>query len=352
MIREQLPDAIVFDLLDADVYGDLLRRPRLLGERTQGSEQVVVIDEIQKLPLLLDEVHRLIELENRTFLLTGSSARKLKHGGANLLAGRAWTASLFPLTYNEIEDFDLSRYVNHGGLPQVYDSEYPREELNSYVNTYLKEEIQSEAVTRNLRAFSQFLDAIALSNGEELNYESFSSDCQVSAGTLRNYVQILEDTLLGFRLPGYTKTRKRKAISRAKHYLFDIGVTNSLCRRGKVEQKSELFGRVFEHFIILEARAYLSYSRSNLTMSYWRSTSQFEVNLILGNEIAIEVKATDLVQNKHLKGLRAFKEEKIASRYIVVSQDSSRRVTEDGVEILPWRKFLEQLWEGQIVSDP
>jgi len=349
LINRQLPDARVYDLLDYEVYRALLKRPKIIEEESIDPDQIIVIDEIQKIPGILDEVQRLITKRASRFLLTGSSARKLKRGGGNLLAGRAWVADLFPLTFNEISDFDLLTYLNRGGLPQVYTSEDPEEELEQYVGTYLREEIQAEAVTRNIQAFSEFLDAIALSNGQEVNYEALSSDCQVAPTTLKNYFQILEDTLLGFRLPGFTKTKKRKPISRAKHYLFDFGVTNRLCQRGEIKEKSELFGISFEHFIVLEVRAFLSYSRKRKKMAYWRSTSQFEVDLIVGSETAIEIKGSALVQDKHLKGLRALMEEQILKRYIVVSLDSDKRTTTDSIEILPWKEFLTQLWAGQIV---
>ncbi len=349
LISQQLPLAKTYDLLDAEIFNRLLKRPKILEEELTDSNQVVVIDEIQKLPSLLDEVHRLIEKRGVKFLLTGSSARKLKRGGANLLAGRAWVASLFPLTSREIHDFDLLNYLNQGGLPSVYNKPYAKEELLSYVGTYLKEEIQAEAITKNIQAFAEFLDIIALSNGKEINYERLSSDCQVSPTTLKNYIDILEDTLIGFRLPGYLKTKKRKSISRAKHYLFDIGITNTLCNRGEIKSKSELFGEAFEHFILLETRAFLSYERKNIPMSYWRSTSQHEVDLLLGDSVAIEIKASHLVTEKHCSGLRALQEEGIHKRYIIVSNDLNPRKTSDNIEILPWQIFLEQLWAGLII---
>ena len=297
----------------------------------------------------LDEVHRLIHSKQCTFLLTGSSARKLKRSGVNLLAGRAWWASLFPLVSAEIPDFNLITYLNHGGLPQIYNSPHPQEELTAYTALYLREEIQHEALTRKIEAFSEFLDAIAFSNGQEINYEGFANDLQISPGTLRNYIQILSDTLLGFSLPGFTQTKKRKAVRRFKYYLFDLGVTNTLCRRGEIKEKSELFGKAFEHFIILELRAYLSYRRKNHPMTYWRSTSQFEVDFIIGNKIAIEVKSTDLIQNSHLKGLRALKEEGLIEAYAVVSLDPSTRKTEDSITIFPWQVFLQKLWQDEIL---
>jgi uncharacterized protein len=350
LIKTQLKGAKIYDLLDAEIYNRLLRRPKILEEEIEDLKQIIVIDEVQKLPHILDEVHRLIAEKNVRFLLTGSSARKLKRGGANLLAGRAWEAQLFSLSSIEIKNFDLLRYLNRGGLPQVYHSNDYQEELNSYVHTYLREEIQAEAVTRNVQAFAEFLDTIALSNGQEINYQSLASDCQVSTSTLKNYLQILTDTLLGFHLPGFSKTKKRKAINRSKFYLFDVGVTNQLCQRGEIKPKSELFGSAFEHFIITEMRSALSYFRSQKKMSYWRSTSQFEVDLLVGQDLAIEIKSTDLVQDKHLKGLRALKEEGLFKNYLVVSLDPSQRKTSDGIEVLPWQVFLKRLWEKKLLS--
>ena len=350
LIARQLPDAQVYDLLDADVFGRLARRPRLLEEEHQQG-RVVAIDEIQKLPSLLDEVHRLIEGRGMRFLLTGSSARKLKRGASNLLAGRAWEARLFPLTSHEIgPDFDLAYYLSYGGLPSVYGSDHAAEELASYASLYLREEVQAEALTRNVPAFARFLDVIALANGEELNFQSLASDCGVSPATLKTYVEILADTMLGFSLPGYTKTEKRKAIVRSKHYLFDVGVTGALTGRGIVAPRSELFGRAFEHFIIQEVRAALSYERSTTPLCYWRSLSKMEVDLVLGDELAVEIKSTDLVSGKHLRGLRALREEGLQRRYLVVSLDPTRRTLEDGIEIWPWREFLNALWGGELLQ--
>lgn len=351
LIHQQLPEAKIFDLLDNDVYRSLLKRPKIIEEECNDPNQIIVIDEVQKLPLILDEVHRLIHKKKLRFLLTGSSARKLKRGSANLLAGRVWRAGLHPLIYKEIPDFDLLTYLNNGGLPHVYGSPDSYEELESYVSMYLREEIQAEALTRNIQAFAEFLDAIALSNGQEINYESLASDCQVAPGTLKNYIQVLEDTMLGFRLPGYKKTKKRKATTRAKHYLFDLGVTNNLCQRGEIKEKSELFGAAFEHFIILEVRAYLSYTRKRDKLHYWRSTSKMEVDLIIGNEIAIEIKSSSLIQDKHLKGLRALMEEGILKKFIIVSLDRERRLTNDGIEILPWKLFLDRLWNDNLPDE-
>ena len=350
LIGRTLPKAKVYDLLDSETHIKLLKKPRLLEEEGKATKhKIIVIDEIQKQPSLLDEVHRLIQKTNQRFLLTGSSARKLKRGGVNLLAGRAWRAELFPLTWFEISNFNLIRYLNRGGLPPIYDSSDYQEELDNYVRLYLREEVQNESWTRNVPAFAEFLDAIALSNGQEINYEGFARDLQVSPGTLKNYIEILNDTLLGFYLPSFVKTKKRKAITRSKYYLFDIGVTNALCQRGEIKKNSELFGKAFEHFIVLEVRAFLSYFRKRLQMAYWRSTSQMEVDLIVSPALAMEIKAVSLVQDRHIKGLRALKEEGLLKKYIVVSLDKEERRTRDNIHILPWRIFLTRLWKNQII---
>lgn len=350
LIQDQLPGVVSYDLLDAEIFQSLVKRPKIIEERylANSTEQIIVIDEIQKLPSLLDEVHRLLNKYELKFLLTGSSARKIKRGGANLLAGRAWQAELYPLVYHEIPNFDLNIYLNTGGLPQIYSNALASEELRSYVSTYLQEEIYQEALTRNLNSFSKLLDVIALTNGQEINYQSLASDCGVSPMTLKNYLEILSDTLIGFQLPGYTKTKKRKGINRAKHYLFDIGITNQLCQRGKINPKSELFGSAFEHFIILEVRAWNSYFRRYANLSYWRSTSKMEVDLIIGDNLAIEIKSTELVQDRHLKGLRALKEEGLIENYLIISQDPERRITDDGIQIMPWEAFLKLLWNNDL----
>ncbi len=346
LVKRQCRGARIIDLLDAPVFSDLLRNPQLIGEYASG---LIVIDEIQKLPSLLDEVHRLMESKrNNKFLLTGSSARKLKRGSANLLAGRAWWAELFPLTFNEIDDFDLLTYLNTGGLPAIYGSSNATEELRAYSALYLKEEVQQEALTRKIASFAEFLELIALCVGEELNYQSLSSDLGVAVNSIKNFIEVLEDTLIGFSLAAYTKTKKRKAITRSKFYLFDVGVANYLAKRGQIFAGSELFGKAFEHFIIQEVRAYLSYARRDLAISYWRSTSKFEVDLIVGNEYALEIKATKLVQDKHLKGLRAFKEEQLIKQFAAISLDRDERVTHDAIKILPWKTFLRRMWVGEL----
>jgi predicted AAA+ superfamily ATPase len=337
--------------LDDQTYRNLLRQPNLLAEAITDPKQIVVIDEIQRIPDLLNEVQRLLFQKKGRFLLTGSSARKLKHGAANLLGGRAWEANLFPLTSAEIHEFSLLQLLNRGGLPEIYQSQDFKKDLASYVSLYLQQEIKAEALTRNVQGFSEFLDLAAHSNGNEINYESFAADCQVSTSTIKNYFQILEDTLIGFRVRGFTKTRKRKAISRAKHYLFDLGVTNALSKRWIEDLDSANFGQAFEHFIALELRAYLKYRDSTKELNYWRSVSKIEVDFVVHDDAAIEVKATHTAADKHLRSLRALKEENLFRRHILVSRDDMKRITPDGIEIYPYHLFLKELWSGQILSD-
>jgi uncharacterized protein len=346
----QFPRAKYYDLLDARVFGKLLRSPHLLEEETEAS-QLVIVDEVQKLPQLLDEVHRLIFKRNQKFILTGSSARKLKRGGANLLAGRALWKSMFPFTFKELQaakKFDLEKYLLHGGLPQIYNQIHAEQDLRNYTDLYLKEEIQAESFTRNLSGFAGLLDALAISNGQEINLASLASDTGIQARTISNYIEILEDTLLGFALPVYQKTKKRKATARSKFYFFDLGIVNSLSQNFSLPPGSDLFGRAFEHFILLEVRAYLSYFQKIEELSYWRTSAGFEVDIVVGNKLAIEVKSSSQVAPKHFKGLRAFAEEKLPHRLIVVSMDSNKRVTEDGIEIYPWKEFLNSIWNGEL----
>lgn len=351
LIEEQLAKAdgrvMVFDLLDDETYQQLIRRPKVIEERIKTETRIIVIDEIQRISKLLNEVHRLLRKTGIRFLLTGSSARKLRHGGSNLLGGRAWEAHLYPLCSQEIPSFNLLKYLNVGGLPHVYPSANPRQELKHYTNLYLREEIVAEALVRKLDDFVRFLDVIALNNGEELHYQGLSNDSGAGAKTIQNYVGILQDTLIGFTVPAFTKTKKRKAIERAKFYMFDIGVTNILAGRGEILEKSELYGKALEHFIAREIKTYLSYRALSEELMYWRSTSRMEVDFVVGNKLAVEVKATSMVQPGHLKGLKTLKEEGLIRDYIVVSNDPEERRVE-GIRILPIPKFLSLLWNDRL----
>lgn len=358
LLKTIYPDAQRYDLLLSDQYQRLLLQPSLIREEClaidlKGENQIspIIVDEVQKIPILLDEIHWLIENRKLRFILCGSSARKVKRGRGNLLGGRAVRYELQPLVYPEIPDFSLERALNAGLLPRHYQSKSPQQLLQAYVGDYLKEEIAAEALTRNIPAFSRFLQIAALTNGELTNYNNIASECGVSAPTVKEYFNILEDTLIGRMLPAFRKRAKRRLIGAPKFFFFDIGIVAHLTRRGKVEPGSELFGRAFEHLIYMELNAHSGYSEINYPIAYWKTASGFEVDFVLGDhEIAIEIKGTDMVTNKHMKGIRAFKEEYHARSYIVVSMDTNPRRTEDGVEILPWHVFLDRLWDNDIIG--
>ncbi|MGE3919365.1 MAG: ATP-binding protein [Gammaproteobacteria bacterium] len=351
LIEKQFPENICkIDLLESDMYLRLSSNPGILESIIMGCDEPskVIIDEIQLIPNLLNEIHRLIEKRKINFLLTGSSARKLKTHHVNLLGGRARQAELFPLVYSEVPNFDLNRYMQFGGLPMIYQSSEPIEDLHAYVNTYLKEEIQAEALVRQLPSFIRFLKYSALTSGEMLNFSNISNDAGVPASTVREYYAILEDTFIGFMLPGWTKSIKRKPIIKSKFYYFDIGVKNILSNITSIPEQSDLFGKTFEHFFALELRAYLSYRRKNFPLSYWQSKNGQEVDFIIGDDVAIEVKSTTRVQDKHLRGLKAFAEEGICKRYILVSRDKLKRRVDD-FELMHWEMFLELLWSNDII---
>lgn len=356
LMREVFPDCPYYNLILSDVFMRLSQRPQLLREELKSyqaaGECPVIIDEIQKLPLLLDEIHNLIEERDLHFILTGSSARKLKRGGANLLGGRAWTLHLFPLVSQEITDFSLVKALNFGTLPSVYLSDTPEEDLLAYCGTYLKEEIQAESLVRRIDNFSRFLQSAGIMNAELLNFEAVASDCAVPSRTVREYFGLLEDTLVGSILRPYQKTQKRKPISTGKFYFFDVGVANTLAGRRNIRPKTELFGKALEHFIHTELRAYMSYTRDRRELTFWRSrTGDFEVDFLLGDDTAIEVKSTEMVTERCLKSLRALAEDLSLRHKIVVSLDPVPREL-DSVKIFPVGDFLRLLWQGSFSFKP
>jgi predicted AAA+ superfamily ATPase len=348
-IRQQLPAAPLVDLLQSDVYGEYAARPSLLRERyATGSRPLIVIDEVQKVPALLDEVHWLIENRSQGFLLTGSSARKLRRGHANLLAGRAWRRQLMPLTSAEVDRIDLERVMVSGLLPPHFLSAEPIEDLRAYVGDYLKEEIAAEALTANIPAFAEFLRVAAITSSELLNYTNIARETGVSAKVVRSYLEILEDTYLGYRIAPWTKARNRRLILTEKFYLFDVGVANYLARREPRLGSAE-FGKAFEHFILMELKAYQAYRRPELDIRFWRTASGLEVDFVLGElDVAIDVKAGTRVHDGDLGGLRALADEHRLRRAIVVSLERHPRTAPPGIEILPWKAFLAQLWNGDL----
>lgn len=346
LIRRVLPHARLYDLLDSSVYLALSQRPARLAEELTPRDRVVVIDEVQRLPVLLNEVHRLIEQRGVRFLLTGSSARKLRRGGVNLLGGRARTRFLHPLTYRELgAHFDLGRAIERGLLPSIYFSDDPKADLDAYTGTYLQQEIAAEGATRNAPAFSRFLRVAALCNATLVNFTNVASDAQVPRTTVYEYFEILKDTLLLQEVPAWQKSRKRKPLASSKYYFFDVGVASALQGR-LVKPGTPEFGAAFETWLLHELVAYRDYV-SGEPVNYWRSTSGFEVDFILGEHTAIEVKAKSSVSAQDLKSLRALAEEKRLKRYVCVSLEPRRRQVE-GVTIFPFRQFLDALWNGEL----
>lgn len=355
LLRQQFPHAERYDLLDSELRTRLLLRPSLLREEVSARRpKLVVIDEVQRVPALLDEVHALLESTRTKFILCGSSARKLRRGAANLLGGRAWRFELFPLTTQEIgralDQDALVRMLNHGLVPQHWIMPRPERSLRGYALDYLAEEIQAEALVRNVPAFGRFLDAVAATHGQLLNYANVARDCGVSAKTVREYYQILDDTLLGHRLPPWRKSRSRRLIETEKYYLFDVGLVRALSGMRRLEPGTEEFGRAFEHLLIEEIRAWISYRERDVPMAFWRTSTGYEVDLVLGSlDVAIEFKARAGVDGRDARGLRALRDDQRVRRTLIVSLDARRRDLEDGIEVWPWAEFCHALWAGEII---
>ncbi|MBM3318817.1 MAG: ATP-binding protein [Candidatus Eisenbacteria bacterium] len=345
LVHRALPDARVYDLLETTVFLAISRNPGLLGEEVTRTDRIVVIDEIQRLPDLLNEVHRLIESRGVRFLLTGSSARKLRRGGVNLLGGRARTRYLHPLTRAELGDsFDLGKMASRGLIPSIYLSDDPAADLEAYAGSYLQQEVVAEGATRNVPAFSRFLRIAALCNGTAVNFTNVANDAQVPRTTVYEYMDILKETLIIHELPPWKRSVKRKPASSSKYYFFDVGVAGIL--QGRLFQLgTPEFGQAFETYIHHELRCRSDYV-SNEPLSYWKTTSGFEVDFIIGDHTAIEVKASRSVTSNDLKGLRALAEEKKLKRFICVSGEPRAR-TVGGIMVLPWQAFLDELWSGR-----
>ncbi len=351
LLKSSFPNARYIDLLKSDDFERFSRRPALLREELDAvvENQLIIIDEIQKIPQLLDEVHWLIVNRDFRFILSGSSARKLKRSGANLLGGRAISNKLFPLVSAEIPDFNLIRAVNNGMLPRHYTIENAQKRLQAYIGDYLQEEIRAEALIRNLASFTRFLEVAALTSGEMVNYLNIASDCGVSAPTIKEYFSILEETMIGYMIPAFTEKSKRRVVQAPRFYYFDVGIVNYLLKRKSLQPGSADFGKAFEHLIIQEIIAHLSYSENENQLSYWRTSSGFEVDAVIGKaKVAIEIKSSKEVQSKHIKGLKVFKDEFPDARLIMVSLDVNPRLM-NGVEVLPAELFLKKLWNGEIV---
>ena len=356
LLKKQFRGSLVYDFLDTDLFLEFSKRPALLRERllAKNREQLqfpIILDEVQKVPPILDEVHWLIENKKMQFILCGSSARKLKRGKANLLGGRAWRFELFPLVTPELKQPNLLKVLNRGLIPSHYQDDNYERSLKAYTRDYLKEEVFDEGLTRNIPAFSRFFDSVGYSHGELTNYSNIARDCGVDAKTVKEYYQILIDTLLGRLVEPFKNRQARRVITRTpKFYLIDVGVAGALIKRQLVQEKGELFGKAFEHFVFMELTAHSSYYELDYGINFWRTKSGLEVDFILGDgDAAIEVKGSNRVDNRELRSLKAFIEEFSPRLALVVCNEQEERVV-DQIRIMPWRHFLNELWEGRIIK--
>ncbi len=358
LISHQIQDNVKlsWSLLNARIRRRCQADPGVLRDEieTRGiHDGLVIIDEIQKVPELLDEIHLLIEETDIRFLLTGSSARRLKEQGVNLLGGRAGKINLHPFVWPEIREFNptLDRILKYGLLPPAFLSDSPDDVLDDYINVYLQDVIAGEGLVRQLPKFERFLEVAAITNAEEINYSNIANDVMMSRGSITEWYGILYDTIIGFSVPPYTKTKKRKAVETERFYYFDVGLVRLLLGLDNLIDTQTEYGKLFETYIAEELSAYLDYRQRKEKLSYWRTRqTSFEVNFIIGDDVAIETKTTKLVNDKKdLRGLRALKEEGIFRKYIVVSRDSITRTTDDGITLLPWNLFLDWLWDGKII---
>ena len=356
-LTEKFPKSIRYDFLKTDLFLEISKNPALLRERLLAKnkkelKEPVILDEVQKVPQVLDEVHWLIENKNLRFILCGSSARKLKRGHANLLGGRAWRYELFPFTSVEIGKINLLRVLNQGLIPLHYlqNEKNSRKSLEAYVQDYLREEVFAEGLTRDIPAFLRFFDAFGYSHGGLTNYANIARDCGVDSKTVKEYYQILVDTLLAVRIEPFKKRQSRQVITKAsKYYMFDVGVSGYLTKRYLAEEKGAEFGKAFEHFILMEIVAYRSYSSKNFDINFWRTKTGLEVDFILDNGKAIvEVKGSGNVNTKDLRGLYAFCQSNSPKKTVLVCNEKEKRIS-GKIEILPWRIFLEELWGGKLL---
>lgn len=350
-LKTKFSDSLYIDLLLSQDFRRYLDSPEQFRQRCIANHQnrPVIVDEIQKLPELLNEIHWMIENENITFIMSGSSPRKILRKNVNLLGGRAVRSELYPLSFSEIPNFDILRAFNHGLLPRMYDSENAEILLDAYVGSYLEDEIIAETKIRNVEVFSRFLTSAASANGEFVNYTNIAQDCGVASSTIKEYYNILEETLIGIFVPSFQKRPKRRVVQSPKFYFFDLGVANHLLKRKKIEWGTLDAGHSLEHLVYMELRAYAQYSGKKYPIYFWHTTSQMEVDFILGDhECALEVNATDNVQSRHFKGLTAFAEEYNVAKKIIISNDPYVRQSDD-IIIYPWKIFFENLWSGEII---
>ena len=355
-LKAKFPASLVYDFLKTDLFLEFSKRPSLLREQILAKDEdtissPIILDEVQKVPQLLDEVHWLIENKGLRFIMCGSSARKLKRGKANLLGGRAWRYEMFSFVTAELDKLDLLKALNRGLIPVHYFQDSYKKSLRAYTQDYLKEEVFDEGLTRNIPAFSRFFDAMGFSHGELTNYSNIARECGVDSKTVKEYYQILKDTLLGDFIEPFKRRQNRQIISRtSKFYLFDVGVAGTITKRNVRQERGVDFGKAFEHFILMELTAHNSYKEIDYEINFWRTKSGLEVDFILGEgETAIEVKGGSSIKNKDLRPLNAFIETYAPRKSLVVCNEKEERIV-GKVRITPWRKFLRDLWNGKIIS--
>ena len=343
-LKERFPNALYLDLLDHRLYLDLLSRPDRLRELIPPQhDDWVVLDEVQRTPLVLNEVHRLIETDRRRFVLTGSSARSLRRRGVNLLAGRARTYHLHPLTAVEAgADFSLARALVHGGLPSVYTQRDPDRYLASYVESYLRQEVIEEGRTRNLSAFSRFLESASFSQGSLLNVAAVARETGVDRKTAASYFDLLDDLLIATRIPVFARRAKRRLATHPKFFFFDVGVYRTIRPTGPLDSPEEIDGAALETLVFQELRAHIAYHSLDLKLFTWRDASGAEVDLVAyGNDglFAIEVKRRRTIRSSDLRGLRRFAADYPMARCVLLC-GGDRREFRGRIELLPLAEAL------------
>ena len=352
-LHQRFPNSPFFDLLHGEVFLRLSREPGRLRQELATVDPAsgpVLIDEIQKLPSLLDEVHGLIENRGFRFVLAASSPVKLRRGGVNLLGGRARTRRMFPFVSAEVPDWELQRAINFGGIPSIYFSDEPMEDLRAYCGNYLRLEIQAEGLVRGIEPFSRFLAAAGASYAQPIVFERLGSDAAVPARTVREYFQVIEDTLLGTLLPPFVPRKaRRKPVSRAKLFFFDVGIANALASMGEILPGSPTFGPALEQLVFCELSAWLAYARDQRRLAYWRTEDGSEVDFVIGDEVAVEVKATSSVSRRDLTGLQRLAAETTVKRQFLVCRETAPRLI-GAVQILPIEDFLKRLWDGELLA--
>ncbi len=357
-LKHRFPDSLYIDLLQSEVARKYSAQPERLRQellliKEEQKAHPIIIDEVQLIPALLNEIHWLIENAGLYFILCGSSTRKLRAAGVNLLGGRAWTYMFFPFVYPELSPYDLMRVLERGTIPSHYLSQEYKKHLEAYIYDYLTLEIQHEGLVRSLPAFQHFLEVAAFSSGELVNYANIAREAGVGEKTIRAYFDILEDSLVGYRLLPFSHKQKREIIFKApKFYFFDVGITNTLKRNRESTQWAENKGHILESYIFQELNAYRLLQEEKKTLNFWRTTTGLEVDFILDQRIAIEVKNSSNIHTSDLKGLIAFAEEHNPKELIVVcNEEIPRLISHKGydIKIFNVAAFLERLWNNEFI---